>query len=441
MYSKKIQEKLKGLGIEIGDRVRVKSKGEAYEGILMPKQELGDPDAIVVKLSNGYSVGLKYEGAELEKLEGHGKIGFKSSEEKAKHVAGKPAVSIISTGGTVSSRVDYTTGGVYASYSTSDLVKIVPELGEFNIDSKFLFGMMSEDMRTEHWKEIAKAVFKELKTDAGGVVVTHGTDTMHFSTAALSFMLKDLNKPVILTGSQRSSDRGSSDSFINMTCAVNFASKSDVAEVSLVMHGSSSDDFCYAHRGTKVRKLHTSKRDAFKSVNDDPLAKIFPNGKIEMINSSYRRRNEGDVSLDDKLEEKVALIKTYPGMEPEIIDFYLGKKFKGIVIEGTGLGHVPTAIEKHSLIPKMKEATKAGIPVCITSQCIFGRVHEFVYANLRKEYEAGAIFCGDMLPEVAYVKLMHVLAHSRDLEEIKKMMLTNIAGELNERTPVFEAGL
>jgi glutamyl-tRNA(Gln) amidotransferase subunit D len=213
-----------------------------------------------------------------------------SSEEKVKHVAGKPAVSIISTGGTVSSRVDYTTGGVYASYSTSDLVKIVPELGEFNIDSKFLFGMMSEDMRAEHWKEIAKAVFKELKTDARGVVVTHGTDTMHFSTAALSFMLKDLNKPVILTGSQRSSDRGSSDSFINMTCAVNFASKSDVAEVSLVMHGSSSDDFCYAHRGTKVRKLHTSKRDAFKSVNDDPLAKIFPNGKIEIGRASCRER-------------------------------------------------------------------------------------------------------------------------------------------------------
>lgn len=441
MYSKKILEKLKELGIEIGDRVKVKSKGEAYEGILMPKQELGDPNAIVVKLSNGYSVGLNFEGVELEKLEGHKKIGFKSSEEKIRHVAGKPIVSIISTGGTVASRVDYATGGVDASYSASDIVKTVPELGEFNIDSKFLFGMMSEDMRAEHWKEMAKAVFKELKTDASGVVVTHGTDTMHFSTAAVSFMLKDLNKPVVFTGSQRSSDRGSSDSFINMLCAVNFAAKSDVAEVSLVMHGSSSDDFCYAHRGTKVRKLHTSKRDAFKSVNDEPLAKIFPSGKTEMMNSIYKKRNEGEVSLDDKLEEKVALIRTYPGMEPEIFDFFIGRKFKGFVIEGTGLGHVPTAIEKHSLIPKIKEATKAGIPVCITSQCIFGRVHEFVYANLRKEYEAGAIFCGDMLSEVAYVKLMHVLAHSKDLEEVKKLMLTNIAGELNERTPVFEAEL
>ncbi len=438
MYSKKIQEKLKELGIEIGDGVRVKSKGEVYEGIFMPKQELGDPNAIVVKLSNGYSVGLNFEGAELEKLEGHRKIGFKSSEEKVKHAAGKPTVSIISTGGTVASRVDYTTGGVHASYSASDLVKTVPELGEFNINSKLLFSMMSEDMRVEHWREMAKAVFKELKTDASGVVVTHGTDIMHFSTAALSFMLKDLNKPVVFTGSQRSSDRGSSDSFVNMLCAAHFASNSDVAEVSLVMHGSSSDDFCYAHRGTKVRKLHTSKRDAFKSVNDEPLAKVFPNGKIEVINSNYRKRGGSEVTLDDKLEEKVALIKTYPGMDPEIFDFYLGKKFKGIVIEGTGLGHVPTAIESYSLIPKMREATKAGIPVCITSQCIFGRVHEFVYANLRKEYEAGAIFCGDMLSEVAYVKLMHVLAHSKDLEEVKKMMLMNIAGELNERTPVFE---
>jgi len=438
MYSKEIQKKLNELGVEIGDSIRVKSGGQTYEGILMPKEELGDPNTIVVKLSNGYAIGVKFEGAGLEKLSGHKKIGFKSSDEKIKHVAGKPLISIISTGGTVASRVDYTSGGVYASYNASDLVSIVPELSAFNINSKFLFSMMSEDMTPEHWKEMAKAVYKELKTETCGVVVTHGTDTMHFSTAALSFMLRDLNKPVVFTGSQRSSDRGSSDSFINVICSANFASKSDVAEVSLVMHGSSSDDFCYAHRGTKVRKMHTSKRDAFKSVNDDPLAKIFPDGKIEMINKVYRKRCDCEVSLDDKLEEKVALVKTYPGMDPEIFDFYMGKKFRGFVIEGTGLGHVPTTIERYSLIPKIKEATKAGIPVCITSQCIFGRVHDFVYANLRKEFEAGAIFCGDILPEVAYVKLMHVLAHSKDLEEIRKMMLTNVAGELDERTPVFE---
>jgi len=438
MYSKKIQEELKKLGIEAGDRVRMRSKGEVFEGILMPKQELGDPDAIVIKLPNGYSMGLKFKGSELEKLEGHRRIGFKSSEEKAKRIAGKPVVSIISTGGTVASRVDYATGGVDASYRTSDLVEMVPELGEFNIDSKFLFGIMSEDMTPERWKEMAKAVYKELKTDTSGVIVTHGTDTMHFSSAALSFMLKNLNKPVVFTGSQRSSDRGSSDSFMNLLCSAHFASRSDVAEVSLVMHGSPNDDFCFAHRGTKVRKLHTSKRDAFKSVNDEPLAKVFPDGRVEMINGNYRRRCDGEVSLDDRLEEKVALIKVYPGIDPAIFDFYLGKKFKGFVVEGTGLGHVPTNVEGGSVIPKIREATKAGIPVCITSQCLFGRVHDFVYADLRKEFEAGAIFCGDMLPEVAYVKLMHVLAHSKDLEEIKKLMLTNFAGELNERTPVFE---
>ena len=438
MYSKEIQRKLNELGVEIGDSIRVKSEGQTYEGILMPKEELGDPNSVVVKLPNGYAIGVKFEGAGLEKLSGHKKIGFESSGEKIKHVTGKPLISIISTGGTVASRVDYTSGGVYASYNASDLVSIVPELSAFNINSKFLFSMMSEDMTPEHWREMAKAVYKEMKTDTSGVVVTHGTDTMHFSTAALSFMLKDLNKPVVFTGSQRSSDRGSSDSFMNMVCSAYFASKGDVAEVSLAMHGSSSDDFCYAHRGTKVRKMHTSKRDAFKSVNDDPLAKIFPDGKIEMINKICRKRCDCEVSLDDKLEEKVALVKTYPGMDPGIFDFYVGKKFRGFVIEGTGLGHVPTTIEGRSLIPKIKEATKAGIPVCITSQCIFGRVHDFVYANLRKEFEAGAIFCGDMLPEVAYVKLMHVLAHSKDLEEIKKMMLTNIAGELNERTPVLE---
>ncbi|MEM3555402.1 MAG: Glu-tRNA(Gln) amidotransferase subunit GatD [Candidatus Micrarchaeia archaeon] len=438
MYSKKIQDRLKSLGVEVGDTVKVKRGEEVYEGILMPKTELGDPNTIVIKLQNGYSIGLSFEGLEIEKLGGHRKIGFKSSEEKMKHEAGKPILSIISTGGTVASRVDYTTGGVYASYTAADLVATVPELKQFNIDSKLLFSIMSEDMTPQHWREMAKEVYKQLKGEASGVVVTHGTDTMHFSTAALSFMLKNLNKPVVFTGAQRSSDRGSSDSFMNLLCAAHFAARSDVAEVSLVMHGSSNDDFCYAHRGTKVRKLHTSKRDAFKSVNDEPIAKVFPNGRIEVINKNYRRRSDSEVSLDDKLEEKVALIKVYPGINPEIFDFYLERKFKGIVIEGTGLGHVPTTIEKYSLIPKIKEATKNGIPVCITSQCIFGRVHEFVYANLRKEYEAGAVFCGDMLPEVAYVKLMYVLAHTKELEEVKKMMLTNLAGELNEKTPVFE---
>lgn len=440
MYSEEIERMLEKIGAKIGDKIRISKRGEVYEGILMPKSEFSDKKSIVIKLPSGYNVGVRYgEELKVEKLEGHKKVGFESREIELKPVLGKPTISILSTGGTVASRVDYVSGGVYASYKASDLIKIVPELREIaNINSKFVFGLMSEDLTVEHWRKMAREIAKELNSKTDGVVVTHGTDMMHFSTAAMSFMLKNLNKPVAFTGSQRSSDRGSSDGFMNLVCASLFAAKSDVAEVCLVMHGSVNDDYCLAHRGTKVRKLHTSRRDAFKSINDEPIARIFANGKIEVLNKNYKKRGEGKVQVDDKLEEKVAMIKTYPNMNPEIFDFYIEKKYRGIVIEGTGLGHVPTTIEKFSLIPKIKEATENGIAVCMTSQCLFGRVHPFVYANLRRAYEAGAIYCEDMLPEVAYVKLMHVLGHTKEREEVIKLMLTNMAGEINSRGSVFE---
>jgi glutamyl-tRNA(Gln) amidotransferase subunit D len=426
--------------VKIGDKVRISKEGEVYEGILMPKSEFSDEKSIVLKLSSGYNIGVNYgKGVKIEKLEGHRKVGFESKEIELKHTAGKPTISILSTGGTVASRVDYETGGVYASYKASDLIKIVPELEEIaNINSKFIFNLMSEDLTVEHWKKMAKEIAKEANSKSDGIVVTHGTDMMHFSTAAMSFMLKNLNKPVAFTGAQRSTDRGSSDGFMNLICASLFAEKSDVAEVCLVMHGSINDDYCLAHRGTKVRKLHTSRRDAFKSVNDEPIARIFSSGKIEILNRNYKHKNEGKIEVDDKFEERVALIKTYPNMSPEIFDFYIEKGYRGIVIEGTGLGHVPTTVEKFSLIPKIKKASENGIAVCITSQCLFGRVHPFVYANLRKAYEAGAIYCEDMLPEVAYVKLMHVLGHTKDREKVKELMLTNMAGEINIRGLVFE---
>jgi glutamyl-tRNA(Gln) amidotransferase subunit D len=428
------------IGVKIGDKVRISKEGEVYEGILMPKSEFSDEKSIVLKLSSGYNIGVNYgKGVKIEKLEGHRKVGFESKEIELKHTAGKPTISILSTGGTVASRVDYETGGVYASYKASDLIKIVPELEEItNINSKFLFSLMSEDVTVEHWKKMAREIAKEANSKSDGIVVTHGTDMMHFSTAAMSFMLKNLNKPVVFTGAQRSTDRGSSDGFMNLICASLFAAKSDVAEVCLVMHGSINDDYCLAHRGTKVRKLHTSRRDAFKSVNDEPIARIFSSGKIEILNRNYKHKNDEKVEVDDKFEERVALIKTYPNMGPEIFDFYIEKGYGGIVIEGTGLGHVPTTVEKFSLIPKIKEASERGMAVCITSQCLFGRVHPFVYANLRKAYEAGAIYCEDMLPEVAYVKLMHVLGHTKEREKVKELMLTNMAGEINSRGLVFE---
>ena len=270
--------------------------------------------------------------------------------------------------------------------------------------------------------------------EVNGIVVTQGTDTLHYSTAAMSFFLQHLNKPVVFTASQRSIDRGSSDAFSNLLCAVNAAAKFDGAAVVTCLHGTSDDNYCILINGVNVRKMHTSKRDAFKSINVPPLAKIYEDGKIEILNSNYKKRNNEKVFVEDQFEPKTALIYVYPGMDPEIFDYYRQKKYKGIVIVATGLGHVSTLNPKQSLVKKIKELTDNGVPVVITSQTIYGRVHPYVYTPLRKlSIELNCIFAEGMLPETAYVKLGWVLPQAKDIEEVKEMMQTNYCGEIVDR--------
>jgi len=437
MYSKRIQDALKRKNIEIGDFVRIEKAKTVYEGILMPRIELGDTSCLVVKLSNGYNTGIKFEaGVRIEKIKKGLGMEHKHKKKIKKIIFDKklPSISIIGTGGTIASKVDYRTGGVYASFSPEDITMQIPELKEItNIKAEEVMNVMSEDITPETWIRIAKEVTQDVKAGYKGVIITHGTDTLHYTAAALSFMLRDLPCPVALVGAQRSSDRGSSDTVMNIACAANFVAHSDVAEVCTVLHGTMEDDYCLAIRGTKVRKMHTSRRDAFRPVNEQPIAKIhWKNRRIEILNKNYRKRSNLKLKVDAKLDPKVALIKCYPGLNPEIFDFYLNKKYKGFVVEATGLGHTPT-LGKHSLLPKIERAIKLRKPVVITSQCLYGRTHPTIYHNLRELSKRGAIFAEDMLPEVALVKLMWVLGHTKNLERVRKMMLTNYAGEINPR--------
>ena len=296
------------------------------------------------------------------------------------------------------------------------------------------FMKASEDMDFKDWQKIARTAEKLLNDpNIKGVIVTHGTDFLHYTSAALSFFLKDLNKPVVLTYSQRSIDRASSDANLNLQCAA-LAAISDIAEVMIVGHASSNDDFCYAMSGTKVRKLHTSKRDAFKVVNAKPFAKIFPD-RIDKI-SDYNFRNKRQVKLDLKFEENVALVKVYPGQNPEILNFYLKKKYKGVVLEMSGLGHVPTKRARKSWIKKLKEVQKKGLIVCAASQTIYGKLDPYVYSNGRELMKTGIIYLEDMLAETALVKLGWVLGHekwAKNKEIVKEKMLENFAHELNDR--------
>ncbi len=441
MYSKKIQVFLKKKGIQIGDRVSINKNNRSYEGILMPRPELGDPNCLIIKLDSGYNIGIEFDSnVEMkkndEKKSVPKEIGKVRKELlKLKFDRKKPPISLIATGGTIASRVDYRTGGVYMLMDPREFLFNVPELKDIVNIKKISrpFTKASEDMDYTDWQTIAKEAAKHLNSDINGVIITHGTDTLHFTAAALSFMLRDLSKPVVLTGAQKSSDRGSSDAGMNIICS-SYAAISNIAEVGICMHGSMNDDYCLLIRGTHCRKMNTIRRDAFRPINELPLAKVWPEGKMEILNESFKKRGKGKVKADVKFEPKVALLKAYPGSEPGIIDFLIKKGYKGFVVEGLGLGHVPTFAKK-SWIETIKNAANSGIPFVVTSQTIYGRVNPNVYTNLRILYhEAGAIPGEDMLSEVAYVKLGWVLGHTKNMKKVKEMMLTNYSHEITERT-------
>jgi len=288
--------------------------------------------------------------------------------------------------------------------------------------------ILSENMKPEYWIKTARSVADEINEGADGVIVAHGTDTMHYTSSALSFMLKT-PVPVVVTGAQRSSDRPSSDAYMNLISSI-VAAKSDIAEVGLCMHAEEDDSYCYLHRGTKVRKMHTSRRDTFRSINTLPIAKIKKD-KLELINKDlvYNKRNNGQITVMDEIEEKVAFIKSYPGIKSDIIDYYIDKGYKGMVLEGTGLGHCP-----ENLIPSLERANDEGIPVLMGSQCFYGLVNMNVYSTGRKILSAGVISTLDMLPETAYVKLVWTLGQTDNIQEVAKIIQTNISGEIEEKS-------
>lgn len=412
-------------GIEDFDRIRVRRDREVYEGILIPRPEILDDEHVIIKLDNGYNIGVSIHGAKFELLAKR-KPSVERKVPEFGYREGLPRVPIIITGGTITSRVDYSTGAVIAHEKPEELLDLIPELAEIaNIDYVKLFAEFSENLTPEHWREIARSVASELRKGSEGVIIAHGTDTMHYTASALAFMLRRLDKPVVLVGSQRSVDRPSTDAVMNMIAATKLAASGPIAESVIVMHASPSDDYAYVLRGVRARKMHTSRRDAFVSVNEPPLARVSRDS-IELIHKNFRVRSEGtsEVVLDDKIDGRVALIQAWPGMPPEYIRS-LKSSFAGIVIAGTGLGHVPKYI-----IPEVRELVRDGIPVVISSQCLFGRVDLKVYETGRRLLEAGVIPAMDMLPEVALVKLMFALGHTQDLEEVRRIMLSNLAGEI-----------
>jgi glutamyl-tRNA(Gln) amidotransferase subunit D len=429
-YKGEALQRLKQAQAEIGDIIKVTKDAETYEGLLIPRSEYSDTKHIVIKLKTGYNVGIMITpNTKIERTGAGTKPAFIAPVPPPQK-PNLPQVTIISTGGTIASRVDYRTGAVRPALSASDLYSVVPELSDIaTIDAEILFSIFSENITSKHWTEMSQNIAKHIQKGDSGVIIAHGTDTMGYTAAALSFALQNLPVPVILVGSQRSADRPSSDAATNLTGAVTAAAKAPFAEVALAMHETPSDKAVILHRGTKVRKCHTSRRDTFKSINAEPLAKV-ENGNVMMLTKDYHKRDTArKLLLKPEFEEKVALVKFYPGFNSDIIDHFVGKGYRGIVLEGTGLGHI-----SRNCLDSVRTAVNKGVIVAMTSQCIWGRVDMNVYDTGRDYLNAGVIPLEDMLSETALVKLMWTLGQTKNPEEAKKLLTTNIAGEISPRT-------
>lgn len=429
-YKREALQRLKQVQAEIGDIIRITRDHETYEGILIPRSEYGDDKHIVIKLKTGYNIGIHITPATRIEKTGAGTKPTFVAPSPPPQKPSMPRVAVISTGGTIASRVDYRTGAVRPALTASDLYSVVPELSEIaTIDAKILFSIFSEDITCRNWTELARAIAKRIEEGENGIVIAHGTDTMGYTAAALSFALQELPVPVVLVGSQRSADRPSSDAATNLTGAVTAAAKAPFAEVVLAMHETPSDKTIVLHRGTKVRKCHTSRRDTFKSINAEPLATVEDNNIIMLTQDFHRRSESEKLVLKPNFEEKVTLLEFHPNFDPEVIEHVVSKGYRGIILEGTGLGHV-----SHKCIPAIRNAVEKDVIVAMTSQCIWGRVDMNVYDTGRDLLKVGVIPLEDMLPETALVKLMWTLGQASNIQEAKKLLTTNIANEISDRT-------
>ena len=421
-YKGKSLDYLNQKNVSVGDSIKVISD-LTYAGILMPRYETSEDSHIVLKLKSGYNIGI-----ELDKIKDVEKIS--SPEEKREESSVKeadsslPKILLLSTGGTIASKVDYRTGAVTPALTASDLNDAVPEIGNIaNIDAEVLFSEYSENLQPEHWVETAKKIESVANLDYKGVIVAHVTDTMHYSSAFLSFALSGLKIPVVFVGSQRSSDRPSSDAASNLIAAARFIAKTDVNGVYVVMHHNESDETISCHLGTRVRKNHASKRSAFETIGSDPAFLILDEKIIKNVeNEFFKEKFNPRLGIDTR----VALVKYHPGYEPKQIDALIDLGFKAIIFEGTGLGHVG-----RTMYSAIKKASDHGLFLGMTSQCIDGRVRMTVYESGRDLLELGIVPLENMIPEVALVKTMWALGNSEDNNGLKKLLLDNISSEFS----------
>ncbi len=442
-YREPLLAVMKRFGVTVWSEIVVETSRGTFVGLILPRSETADSLHLVLKLGSGYNIGVRYDTIESMVSFGFREAIYKIPEQEFPRDPGKPKVKLFGTGGTIASRLDYRTGAVIPAFSPGELYGSVPELADIcNLETEKLFGVFSENMGPEQYLALAQRTGEAIRQGYDGVVIGHGTDTMHHTSAVLSFMVQNPPVPIVMVGSQRSSDRPSSDAALNLINGTWAAACGPIAEVMVCMFGPTSDRYNLLHRGTRVRKMHSSYRSTFRTLGDIPLAMVGDHELTPLKQDFAPRRDDREVEIQACFDERVTLVYYYPAMDPDVIDAMIDKGYKGIIIAGTGLGHV-----NRKLYPALARARDANVPVFMTLQTLWGFVQMYVYETGREILELGVVPLANMLPEVAYMKLGWAMAlHDGDIARVVDTMTTTIAGEMTDHEPhdgylVFQGGV
>ncbi|MFW9855811.1 MAG: Glu-tRNA(Gln) amidotransferase subunit GatD [Candidatus Thorarchaeota archaeon] len=421
--------------LEVWDEIEVVKRGSTINGVILPRNELANPEYVTLKLATGYNIGISTGGIQSVKKTGRRKGKYRVPQTDAPLKTDLPFIPILGCGGTIASRLDYETGGTIPALSPEELLSSFPEIADLaKIETRLLFELFSENIAFEHYAKVLAEIEQIIKQKkAQGIVLTHGTDTMAFTAAALSFAITNSPIPIVITGSQRSSDRPSSDSFFNLYHSVMYVSSPEAKkEVVVIMHETSSDTACSIHQATRVRKMHSSRRDTFQTIGAAPLGRI-EGGKIVYNQESTpflqdKAAETRKFQIKKKFEPMVAMFHHYPGVRPGNLEYLLENGYKGIVLVGTGLGHTSS-----ELIPLVQTATTdLGMVIVMATQTLHGFTGMSVYETGRRLVKAGVVPVGNMLPETAYIKLSYLLANY-SVDKVKELMPTNLKGEILSR--------
>lgn len=327
-------------------------------------------------------------------------------------------VLFLSTGGTIASRSSK--DGLRPELMAADLLGQIDGLdSRFQIEHLDILDLDSANIQPEQWQTIAKEVFSRL-SQVDGVLITHGTDTMAYTASALSFMLQNLNKSVVLTGSQLPIEHPLSDAKLNIQTAL-LAIEHGIAGVSVAFGRKLIN-------GTRAVKTSTLSFDAFESINQEEMALLMADGLRVRRQRTYPKKPTQAPALYPNLCTDVFLLKLLPGTRPELFDSLLALGYRGLVIEAFGLGGIHFL--QRNLLEKIRMLKEAGMTVLVLSQCLHERSDLSFYEAGRLLMRSGVLSAWDMTTEAAATKLMWVLGQTRSEEQIVQMMHTNYAGEV-----------